>query len=108
MGNCCSGTSNEGEVKINKGPSKQMKEFLSDDTAQGGMNPAQKEEAVVKIQSMARGRIARKEVAQKRQAMGLGSGGPPNYSNPKVQEIKERLGGFNYEPSPKPDGVRRK
>jgi len=32
----------------------------------------------------------------------------PNYQNPKVQEIKERLGAFNYNPAPKSDGVLRK
>jgi hypothetical protein len=32
----------------------------------------------------------------------------PNYSNPKVLEIKDRLGAFNYEPTPKDDGVKRK
>lgn len=33
---------------------------------------------------------------------------PANYSNPKVQEIKERLGSFKYEPAPKEDGVNRR
>ena len=32
----------------------------------------------------------------------------PNYQNPKVAEIKERLGPFNYEPAPSSDGVNRK
>jgi hypothetical protein len=32
----------------------------------------------------------------------------PNYQNPKVLEIKDRLGPFNYEPSPADDGVKRK
>ena len=32
----------------------------------------------------------------------------PNYQNPKVLEIKDRLGSFNYEPSPADDGVKRK
>lgn len=31
-----------------------------------------------------------------------------NYSNPKVLAIKEKLGGFNYSPSPEDDGVKRK
>jgi len=33
--------------------------------------------------------------------------GTPNYANVKVQEIKERLGSFNYEPSPPRDAVKR-
>ena len=30
-----------------------------------------------------------------------------NYSNPKVQEIKARLGSFNYNPVPKDDGIKK-
>ena len=31
----------------------------------------------------------------------------PNYDNPLVQSIKQRLGSFNYEPSPPKDLIKR-
>lgn len=36
-----------------------------------------------------------------------GYGMQPNYENPLVLSIKHKLGGFNYEPAPKKDTVRR-
>jgi len=38
----------------------------------------------------------------------FGSHVEPNYANQRVQEIKVKLGGFNYNPAPVDDGVLRK
>ena len=38
----------------------------------------------------------------------FGTADEPNYANPKVQFIKEKLGPFNYNPAPSEDGVKRK
>jgi hypothetical protein len=38
----------------------------------------------------------------------IGTVADPQYNNPTVQDIKEKLGGFDYDPAPSDDGVKRK
>ena len=58
---------------------------------------------------LARKRVAQKHGFQAKTMIGLGGYGnvQPNYDNHKVQEIKERLGPFKYDPAPANDGVKR-
>jgi hypothetical protein len=49
MGNCCSGTSNEGEVTINKGNTERMNDSLFDDRIILGLRGSDKLALIVKI-----------------------------------------------------------
>ena len=115
MGNCCGGSSNEGEVSILRGgvaSSQQLHSKLFDDREILGLRGAEKIRLIVRIQSLFRGGLARRKVRQRyglvTKALGGGYGmvAEPNYHNPKVQEIKERLGEFEYG-SGVNDGVKR-
>ena len=98
-----------------RGPTaKQMTDLIFDDREILGLRGSDKIRIIVKIQSVFRGALARRKYRQRggflkktiNEDFGM-SGSIPNYQNPKVQEIKERLGPFKYEPKPRSDGVRR-
>ena len=115
MGNCCSGNANEGEVKMTKGPTfDRLHEQLFDNREILGLRGKEKMRIIVKIQALFRGSLARKKTEQRFgfriRTMGghYGNIVEPNYQNPKVQEIKERLGPFKYGSAQDNDGVRRK
>lgn len=87
-------------------------EHILDERQVGGLRGTDKIIFVIKAQALIRGHLARKRIKQRYgfQAKTMGSLGyitNPNYQNPKVHEIKQRLGGFNYQPAPREDGVRR-
>jgi hypothetical protein len=69
---------------------------------------------IIRIQALFRGALARRRVAQRygfrpKTMGGMGTyRGPDEYNNPKVQEIKARLGPFRYEGPTSNDGVKRK
>jgi hypothetical protein len=107
MGNCCGGGANEGEVSITAKGGKMDKygtagfNHILDDREIGGLKGADKIYLIIKLQSIFRGYIARKRVKQRHgfvaSTMGqLNRMGASefNYSNPRVQAIKERLGKF--------------
>ena len=62
MGNCCSGTSNEGEVTINKGNTTKMNDILFDDREILGLRGADKLALIVKVQALFKGAYARRKV----------------------------------------------
>lgn len=62
MGNCCSGNANEGEVTMMKGGSPHQYNDYFDEREILGLRGQDKMALIIKIQSMFRGRIARKKV----------------------------------------------
>jgi IQ calmodulin-binding motif len=65
MGNCCSGNANEGEVTMMKGGSPHLNNDYFDDREILGLRGNEKIALIIKIQSMFRGRLARKRVQQR-------------------------------------------
>ena len=104
MGNCCGGNANENEIKMRFGPSfDRLQEQLFDNREVLGLRGKEKMKIIIRIQALFRGALSRKRVEQKygfrvKTMGGMYAGGTvePNYHNPKVQEIKERLGPFKY------------
>lgn len=78
-----------------------------------GLRGGDKIHLIVKIQALVRGALARRKVKNVYGFETKTMGGTdkndmvPNYDNPLVQNIKKRLGQFNYEPAPKKDQTRR-
>ena len=111
MGNCCAGTSNEGEVNILQGaggfttvPTKNLNE-LFDDRVVLGLKGRDKISIIVKIQALIRGSLARRHVRQRwgfqaktlsyhNNRLGFANPTEANYQNERVQEIKNQLGPF--------------
>ena len=113
MGNCCGGGDKAGEVTLGKNlNSKTGTNQVLDDRVVAGLSGEQKIHLIIKLQSLFRGHLARKKVRQRfgfqTKFASFTHQGDPNYQNPRVQEIKEKLGPFNYDPSPSDDGVKRK
>lgn len=117
MGNCCAAEgAKDKEVNMQKSyhGSKINTEKLFDNREILGFTGIDKIHLIIKIQAMIRGAIARKRVkqvhgfeAQTFRQMQWSYGMQPNYENPLVQSIKQKLGPFNYEPAPKKDTVKR-
>ncbi len=108
MGNCCAAKAGEGEVTLNIKGDHTIRHIL-DDTEVAGLKGSDKIILIIKLQSLARGFIARRKV-QKVHGFtvtagfrGTGLNVEANYANPVVQEIKRQLGEFNYNPKPTPD-----
>ena len=118
MGNCCTvdGTNNK-EVNMQKsyqGAKGINTDKLFDNREVLGLTGIDKIHVIIKIQAVMRGALARRKVkhvygfeAQFSRQNFWGQGMQANYDNPLVISIKQKLGGFNYEPTPKRDNVKR-